>query len=274
MAYGTVSGEKPAWTGCRIHSPVVSESGGGRTNPGWYTDPAGRFEYRYHNGAVWTSDVASNGQRYVDPLVAMPQIPHVPMGLVDNRAGLRPGNGIAIAAMVCGIVSVVIGWGPYVFWAGAVLAVLALIFGLIGLGRARETGRRKGFAIAGVVTGAVGIPIAAVGLLFTIAVHRAIDRFENPPESTSSIDSCEIESGRARAEGELRNDGTRASRFTVFVEFRAVPAGHTIVRATSLPSTAPGRTVRFEVSQRLASESVECEISNVQGPFPFGFELD
>ncbi|HWM22908.1 MAG TPA: DUF2510 domain-containing protein [Ilumatobacteraceae bacterium] len=253
----------------------MSESGGGRTSPGWYTDPAGRFEYRYHNGAVWTSDVASNGQRYVDPLAST--VPHrASVGLVDHRAvaGKRTGNGIAIAAMVCGIVSVVVGWGPYVFWAGAVLAVLALIFGLVGLRRARETGRRKGFAIAGVVTGAVGIPIAAVGLLFTVAVHRAIDRYEHPPESTSSIESCEVEAGRARAEGELRNDGTRASRFTVYVEFRALPAGHTIERAATLPSTAPGGTARFAVSQRLAAESVECEITAVQGPFPFGLELD
>jgi hypothetical protein len=255
---------------------VVSESGGGRTSPGWYADPAGRFEYRYHNGAMWTSDVASNGQRYVDPLApAIPPIPRVPpTHPVDSRATARAGNGIALAAMVCGIVSVVVGWGPYVFWAGAVLAVLALIFGLVGLRRARETGHRKGFAIAGVVTGAFGIPIAVVGLLFTIATHRAYDRYENPPDTTSSIDSCEIESGHAYAAGELRNDGTRASRFTVVVEFRALPEGHAIERSTSLPSTAPGRTARFAVSQRFAAEFVECEITDVFGPAPFGFELD
>ena len=66
----------------------MSESGGGPTTrapnnpglnpPGWYNDPAGRFEYRYHNGAVWTSDVASHGQRYVDPMApgGGPPIPH------------------------------------------------------------------------------------------------------------------------------------------------------------------------------------------------------
>src|SRR5688572_2691265 len=80
--------------GCRLHSPAVSETGGGptspggndpgQTTPGWYNDPAGRFEYRYHNGAVWTSDVASNGQRYVDPLAPGIHRPQVATQIVES----------------------------------------------------------------------------------------------------------------------------------------------------------------------------------------------
>ena len=36
--------------------------------PGWYPDPMQRFEFRFHNGTVWTGDVSTNGVRYVDPL--------------------------------------------------------------------------------------------------------------------------------------------------------------------------------------------------------------
>jgi hypothetical protein len=253
--------------------PVVSESGGGPTSPGWYTDPARRFEYRYHNGVVWTSDVASNGQRYVDPLA--PGVAHPPFDVhVGDDTRSNTGNGIAIAAMVCGIVSVVLGWIPVVFAIAVVLAVLAIIFGIVGVRRARESGRRRGFAIAGLVTGAFGIPVAVIGLLFTIAVFEAFDRYENPPESTSSIESCEVEAGRARAEGELRNDGNRASRFTVYVTFRSMPSGFTIERITTVPSTPPGRTTRFAVNQFLSAEFVECEITGVYGPLPFGIELD
>jgi hypothetical protein len=253
--------------------PVVSESGGGPTSPGWYTDPARRFEYRYHNGVVWTSDVASNGQRYVDPLA--PGVAHPPFDVhVGDDTRSNSGNGIAIAAMVCGTVSVVLGWIPVVFAIAVVLAVLAIIFGIVGVRRARESGRRRGFAIAGLVTGAFGIPVAVVGLLFTIAVFEAFDRYENPPESTSSIESCEVEAGRARAEGELRNEGNRASRFTVYVTFRSMPSGFTIERITTVPSTPPGRTTRFAVNQFLSAEFVECEITGVYGPLPFGIELD
>ena len=43
--------------------------------PGWYPDPSGRFEFRFHNGSLWTADVSTNGQRYVDPLGAATQRP-------------------------------------------------------------------------------------------------------------------------------------------------------------------------------------------------------
>ena len=29
--------------------------------PGWYPDPMQRFEFRFHNGTVWTADVSTNG---------------------------------------------------------------------------------------------------------------------------------------------------------------------------------------------------------------------
>ena len=176
--------------------------------------------------------------------------------------------------MVCGIVSVVLGWLPVVFAVGAVLAVLAIIFGIVGLRRARWSGRRKGFAIAGLVTGGFGVPIAVVGLVFTIVVFRAVDRYENPPDATTSIGSCVVEDGRARAEGELRNDGDRASKFTVYVEFHALPSGRTVERPAEVPSTPPGETSQFVVDHLVDAADVECKISAVNGPLPFGLEID
>jgi len=44
--------------------------------PGWYPDPAGRFEQRYWNGAAWTEQVMSRGVPGYDPLPpAPPAIP-------------------------------------------------------------------------------------------------------------------------------------------------------------------------------------------------------
>ncbi len=265
-------------TRCRVHSPAVSESGGGPTSPsptssGWYNDPAGRFEYRYHNGAMWTSDVASNGQRYVDP-VAPGGGPPIPYSTPPGQVRSGNTNGIAVAALVCGIVSVALGWIPVLFAIGAVLAVLAIIFGIVGLRRARTSGHRKGFAVTGLVTGSIGLLVAVGGLVFTIALFRAIDRYENPPESSISIESCGVDAGRAHVEGELRNDGDRSSRFTVHVEFRALPSGPSIERLVSVRSTPPGETTRFVADQRLDADEVECEITDVNGPLPFGVEFD
>jgi hypothetical protein len=176
--------------------------------------------------------------------------------------------------MVCGIISVVLGWVPVLFAVGAVLAVLAIIFGIVGLRRARRSGRRRGLAIAGLVTGAVGVAAAVVGLVLTIVLIRVVDRYENPPASSTSIGTCVVEAGRARAEGELRNDGDRTSKFTVYVQFHALPSGRTIERPASVPSTAPGETSQFVVDHGLEADAVECKVTAVNGPLPFGLEVD
>ena len=75
--------------------------------------------------------------------------------------------------MVCGIVSVVLGWIPVLFVIGAVLAVLAIIFGIVGIAGHVRADADKGHAITGLVTGAVGVPVAVGGLVFTIVVFRA-----------------------------------------------------------------------------------------------------
>jgi hypothetical protein len=34
---------------------------------GWYTDPTGRYTYRYWNGTQWTTEVSSGGSALTDP---------------------------------------------------------------------------------------------------------------------------------------------------------------------------------------------------------------
>jgi uncharacterized protein YxjI len=46
--------------------------------PGWYPDPSGRHEHRFHDGAQWTPHVFSGGAPSVDPVPPGPgQIPEV-----------------------------------------------------------------------------------------------------------------------------------------------------------------------------------------------------
>jgi hypothetical protein len=67
-------------------------------------------------------------------------------------------NGLAVAALVCGLVGLVIFW--------IVLAPLAIIFGSIGRSRAKQGASGKGMATAGLVLGIVGI----VGYLVLMSV--------------------------------------------------------------------------------------------------------
>ena len=65
---------------------------------GWYSDPYGRFQQRYWNGAAWTHDVATNGVQQVDPMGASTVIPiAIPPTAYTTPAG-SPTQGFAAGA--------------------------------------------------------------------------------------------------------------------------------------------------------------------------------
>ena len=76
-------------------------------------------------------------------------------------AAAVPGNGIGVAAGVMGIVGLVLSFIPVLDFAGAVLAVLAVVFGAVGIHRAKTLGgASKGMAVTGLVCGVVALAIA------------------------------------------------------------------------------------------------------------------
>ncbi|MFI1221868.1 MULTISPECIES: DUF4190 domain-containing protein [unclassified Streptomyces] len=86
-----------------------------------------------------------------------------------------PSNGLGTAAMVIGIVSVV---GFCLYGINIILGILALIFGIIGLGRAkRGEATNRGMAIAGIILGSVGIVVgsAILGLIIWAATNADSD---------------------------------------------------------------------------------------------------
>lgn len=243
---------------------------------GWYPDPTGRQEYRYHNGTAWTGDVATSGQRYVDPL-------HGPAASGDASLRAGPagahrasgGNGIAVAALTCGILAIALGWIPLLFVIGAVLAVLALVFGAVGLRRAARTGRGRGFAIAGIVTGGVGVLAVIVGAIFTVLVWRAVDAYERPVDHLADDPMCEVIGGSVVGEGEIRNVDTTTGSFTVVVEIRRAASGVRLtVTRVRVDDVAPGETRAYDFTRRVEAREVTCVITDVKGPLPFGVVLD
>jgi hypothetical protein len=72
-------------------------------------------------------------------------------------------NGMAIAALVCGIV------GLFIF--EVILGVLAIIFGGIGLSRANRGAGRRGMAWAGVILGAIDVVLFVVILAVSAKHH-------------------------------------------------------------------------------------------------------
>lgn len=74
--------------------------------------------------------------------------------------GEKPRTGLSIASMVLGILAFLSCWIPFVSYAAVIMALLAVIFGIVGL---RRSGR--GMAITGLVLGGIAL-IASV--LFSI----------------------------------------------------------------------------------------------------------
>lgn len=106
-------------------------------------------------------------------------------------------NGLGVAALVLGIVSIL---GIATVFAGVVLGLLAVVFGAMGRSRARRgEATNGGVALAGIVTGAVGLVVsvlivaAGVGFFFThkTAIHDYTTCI-NQAQTASARTACAV----------------------------------------------------------------------------------
>jgi hypothetical protein len=243
---------------------------------GWYPDPSGRFEYRYHNGQAWTNDVATGGQRYVDPVAGPPGLrppglpgPSGPGGTPARRVG----NGIALAGMVCGIVGLVTGWIPFFGVVGIVASIVGLSLSIPGLRRSHETGERRSFAITGIITSVIGLLVGVLGIFLTVIVFRAVQRFESPGANDTRLDSCTVEDGYVVARGQLTNRSERERDYTVLVQLDLGDR-----RRVEVDDVGAGETKDFVARGERAGHADgatgSCRIIDVNGPVPFGLDPD
>ena len=77
------------------------------------------------------------------------------------------GKGMSIAALVCGILGVVLCWVPIASWVVLVLSILGIVFGANGMKKCKATGQSQGLAIAGLVCGIVGAVFSLIGAICT-----------------------------------------------------------------------------------------------------------
>lgn len=94
----------------------------------------------------------------------MPPPPGEPAQVVYHVTQPTMSNGLATAALVCGIVGVVLF---FTIWIGVILGILGIVFGAVGRSRAAQGAPNKGQATAGLWLGIVAV---AVSILFAIAV--------------------------------------------------------------------------------------------------------
>jgi hypothetical protein len=83
-----------------------------------------------------------------------------------------PRNGLGTASLVLGILAVVFCWA---YWVGVVLGVLAIIFGGVGLARAKAgQATNRSSALAGLILGIVAI---AAFFVLVLLVWQALMAF-------------------------------------------------------------------------------------------------
>ncbi|NXY96893.1 DUF4352 domain-containing protein, partial [Streptomyces sp. BR123] len=95
-------------------------------------------------------------------------------------------NGLAVAALVVGLVSLPLGPIPFVFWLGAILGVTAVGLGIGAVNRASDGAGRKTMSVIGTVLGVLGIAASVGGYFVTqnvidrLADEAAESRFDEP----------------------------------------------------------------------------------------------
>lgn len=77
--------------------------------------------------------------------------------------------GVAIAALICGLIGLCAGLVPVLGYLGIPLMIAGIVCGIIGMSKSRQGQGGRGMAIAGLVTGVLGIVAVALWTVILIA---------------------------------------------------------------------------------------------------------
>lgn len=78
---------------------------------------------------------------------------------------------MGIASFVLGIISILMGWIPFLCFIMLMTAIIGLILGIIDtIKKSKTNDKNKGFSIAGLVISAISIPIILIMSMVSIAI--------------------------------------------------------------------------------------------------------
>ncbi len=112
------------------------------------------------NPTVMPPPVNNNTYYQQAPVMSTPNVP-----------AEKTTDGLGIASMVLGIISVVI---CCCYGIGLLLAIPGLILGLVAK-KSPETGKRSGFALAGIIISAISIGLNLIWLIYVIYIIFHVD---------------------------------------------------------------------------------------------------
>jgi hypothetical protein len=224
--------------------------------------------------------LASDGRWYPPQADTRPPPPPAPTPFASTPytpiPGTPPSNGMAVAALVLGIVGVVFGLIPFTAVIALICGVLAFTFGLVGRGRPGRTG----MATAGTALGAIAVVMAIVGFfLLADTVNDVSDAFDEFDEGFDEFQEQQAEEDRdvvledcverdARMVAVLRvtNNSSERSDYTINVNFSDQASGDLIgSQLVTVDDLAPGQSTDAEAAgtEEVPVAGFDCELGSV-----------
>lgn len=103
-------------------------------------------------------------------------------------------DGLSLAALIIGLLSLLVAWIPFLGLLGVVGGVIAVVLGLLGRGRARRAASGAGLAISGLVCGVLAVLLGIASTLLPVLFFQGmIGDFEEVDrciEQTGDEDAC------------------------------------------------------------------------------------
>lgn len=182
---------------------------------------------------------------------------------------------MAVAALVLGILTFVC--------LGPIAGILAIIFGFLGLKKAKEMGGTgKGMATAGIILGVVGTILSIILLVvFVFAADKASDSISdsmkdwtgtaNSSDYNVTVEKCAIDStfDSPMMTIKVTNKTSVEKNYIFNYEFRS-GAGQLIDSGASFPETIPANgssLVEISSFEDTTAATIKCEITSVENWF-------
>ncbi len=206
--------------------------------------------------APYPPQYAPPGGPYAPPY-SPPAAPYGPAGGPYYPPRARS-NGLAVAALVLGIIGVLSGLTVILFVLAFLLGTLALVFGFLARSRAREVGVGQKQATAGVILGFVSLALGAAGVVLIFTVFGSTVRHLKIESGDITVHQrvCSVDSGGGlHASGSLVNNTNDTKLVSVEVDF--VDSSGTIVTTAHDFDTVSGNdTGSYSVSDTTTDSSV------------------
>lgn len=142
----------------------------------------------YAEPTPWAGPAAGYGTGHPQgqpPYGSAPGAPAAPPYGAPAYGAPAPRTGMAIAALVVGILSFLLAWVPFVGWLGVVGGVVAVVLGvLVVTGAARGVRGGRGMGVTGLVVGGLAV---VLGLVLQVVYVSVIDQFTEEYDRQMSL---------------------------------------------------------------------------------------